>query len=172
MIVFGEGGVAVDVGAEAFAEDELGVGDVEVGVELGAGGALDAVVGPEVLGAVGGFDGVGEGLLAGVGAGEGDVVGGCQSWVRRTWVEAGGEGVDAGDDGVAAGDGEGSAGEEVELHVDDEEGVGGAGRWVITVIVRRGDGWGGSGPLGWAGESISADAVRGLGARSGRRWWR
>ena len=37
-VVFEEGGVAVDVPAEAFAEDEFGVGDVEGGVEVGAGG--------------------------------------------------------------------------------------------------------------------------------------
>ena len=40
-------------------------------------------------------------------------------------VEFFGEGVDEGDDGVAVGDGQGSAGHEVVLDVDDEEGVGG-----------------------------------------------
>ena len=107
-VVFGEGGVAVDVLAEAFAENELGVGDGEAGVEVGAGGALDAVVGPEVLRAVGGFDGgldtVWEWLLA-VGAGEGDVVARVPVLGEDDVVEAGGEGVDAGDEGVAAGDG-------------------------------------------------------------------
>ena len=49
-VVFGERGVAVDVLAEAFAEDELGMGDVEAGVKRGAGGALETVIGPEVLG--------------------------------------------------------------------------------------------------------------------------
>ena len=42
-----------------------------------------------------------------------------------TWSKRAGEGVDAWDDLVAAGDGEGAAGEEVVLHVDHEEGVGG-----------------------------------------------
>ncbi len=61
-----------------------------------------------------------------VGAGEGDVVAGMPVLGEDDVVEAGGEGVDAGDDGVAVGDGQGAAGEKVELHVDDEERVGGA----------------------------------------------
>jgi hypothetical protein len=77
-VVFGEGGIAVDVFAKAFAEDELGVGDGEIGVEFGTESALDAVVGPEVLGAVGGLDGVGKGVKA-VGAGEEMWPRGCQS---------------------------------------------------------------------------------------------
>jgi hypothetical protein len=95
-VVFGEGGVAVDVVAEALAEDELGVGDGKARVEFGAAGALDAVVGPEGLGAVGGVDGVGKGLLAGVGAGEGDVAAGVPVLGEDDVVEAGGERVDAG----------------------------------------------------------------------------
>ncbi len=62
VVVFEEGGVAVDVAAEAFAEDEFGVGDVQVGVKGGAVGVLEDVIGPEGLGAVVGFDGF-EGLL-------------------------------------------------------------------------------------------------------------
>ena len=89
------------------------MGDGEIGVEIGAVGALDAVVGPEGLGAVGGFDGVGKRVLAGVGAGEGDVVAGVPVLGEDDMVEAGGEGVDAGDDGVAVGYGQGTAGEEV-----------------------------------------------------------
>ena len=103
-IVFGEGGVAVYIALTAFSQNELGVGDGEVGVEFGAGGALDAVVGPEVLGAVGSLDGVGKRVKA-VGAGEGDVVGGVPVLGEDHMVEAGGEGVDAGEDEVTAGDG-------------------------------------------------------------------
>lgn len=106
VVVLEEGGVAVDVAPETFAEDELGVGDLEAGVELGAGSALDAVVGPEGLGAVGGFDGVGEGLLAGVGAGEGDVAEGVPILGEDDVLEFCGDGVDSGNDGIAAGDGE------------------------------------------------------------------
>ena len=105
VVIFEKGRVAVDVGAEAFAEDELGLGDLEAGVDLGAGGVLDAVVGPEVLGAVGGFDGV-ERALAGVGAGEGDVAEGVPVLGEDDVREAGGDGVDSGDDGVAVRDGE------------------------------------------------------------------
>ena len=75
VVVFEEGGVGVDVGAETLAEDQLGLGDVEGGVELGAGGLLKAVLGPEGLGAVGGLDRF-VGLLVGVCAGKGDVSGG------------------------------------------------------------------------------------------------
>ena len=76
VVVFEEGGVAVDVAAESFAEDEFGVGDVEGGVEGCAFGVLEDVFGPEGLGAVVDFDGF-EGLL---------VLGG---WWRRRCVGGG-----------------------------------------------------------------------------------
>jgi len=119
LIVFGEGGIAVDVLAEAFAEDEFSVGEREIGMEVSAAGALNAVVGPEHLRTVGGFDSVGKGMKA-VGAGEGDVVERVPVLGEDDVVEAGGEGVDAGEDGVAVGDGQGAAGEKVQLHVDDK----------------------------------------------------
>lgn len=75
--------------------------NVEVGVEFGTARALNAMVGPEYLRAVGGFDGVGEWLLAGVRGGEGDVAAGMPVLGENDVVEAGGEGGDAGDDGVA-----------------------------------------------------------------------
>ena len=122
VIVFEEGGVAIDLFAEAFAEDEFGVRDLEGGVEVCAGGVLEAVIGPEGLGAVGSLDLL-IGLGAGVGGGEGDVLGGVPVLREDGVGEAGGEGVDEGDDGVAFLDGQGSAGAEVVLEVDDEEGV-------------------------------------------------
>ncbi len=127
VVVLEEGGVAVDVGAEAFAEDELGVGDVEGWVEGCAGGVLEAVIGPEGLGSVRGLDGV-VGLLL-VRGGEGDVVGGVPVLGENDVVESLGEGVDGGHDVVGAGDGERSADAvegraEVVLEIDDEEGVG------------------------------------------------
>ena len=61
VVVFEEGGVAVDVAAEAFAEDEFGVGDVKGWVEGCAFGVLEDVFGPEGLGAVVDLDGF-EGL--------------------------------------------------------------------------------------------------------------
>ena len=83
VVVFEEGGVAVDVAAEAFAEDEFGVGDMERRVEGCAFGVLDDVIGPEGLGAVVDLDGF-EGLFAWVEAKE-MCWWGCQSWVRMTW---------------------------------------------------------------------------------------
>jgi len=103
VVVFEEGGVAVDVPAEAFAEDEFGVGDREAGMEGCAVGVLEGVIGPKGLRAVGGFDGfVG---LFGMGAGEGDVGGGVPVLGEDDVVEFLGEGVDDGDDGVPVGDG-------------------------------------------------------------------
>jgi hypothetical protein len=122
VVVFEEGGVAVDVAAEAFAEDEFGVGDFQGGVEGGAGSVLEAVIGPEGLGAVRGFD-----LLVGifgVGAGEGDMLRGVPVLGEEDVIEAAGEGVDGGEDLVAAGYGEGAAGHEIGLEVDEEECVG------------------------------------------------
>ncbi len=53
MVVFEKGGVAVDLASEALAQDQFGMGNVQVGVEVGSRGALDTVIGPEGLGAVG-----------------------------------------------------------------------------------------------------------------------
>ena len=123
VVVFEEGGVAVDVAAEAFAEDEFGVGDVQGWVERCAYGVLEDVFGPKGLGAVRGIDGF-VGLFR-VGCREGDVLGGMPVLGEDDVVEFLGKGVDDGDDGVAVGYGQGAAGHEVVLDVDDEECVGG-----------------------------------------------
>ena len=123
VVVFEKGGVAVDVAAEAFSQNELGVGDVESGVEVGSRGVLKAVLGPEGLGAVvdlGDF----EGLLV-VGGGEGDVAVGMPVLGEDDVIELLGDGVDEGDDLVALSDGERASGHEIVLDVDDEEGVAG-----------------------------------------------
>ena len=128
MVVFEEGGVAVDVAAEAFAKDEFGVGDVERGVEGCAFGVLEAVLGPEGLLAVGSLDGaVGLPVVRG---GEGDVLGGVPVLGEDDVVELFREGVDDGNYFVAFGNGERASdsvdgGAEVILDVDDQEGVGG-----------------------------------------------
>ena len=57
VVVFEEGGVAVDVAAESFSQDEFGVGDVQGWVEGCALRVLEDVIGPEGLGAVGDLDG-------------------------------------------------------------------------------------------------------------------
>ncbi len=124
-VIFKEGGVGVDLRAEAFAEDELGVGDVEAGVEFRTGGALDAVGRPQGLGAVGHLDGL-IGGCSGVAGGKGEMVGGMPVLGEDDVGEVGGEAVDGGEDLVAEGDGECAAGAEVALDVDDEEEVGGS----------------------------------------------
>ena len=103
VVVFEEGGVAVDVATESFAEDEFGMGDVEGGVEGCAFGVLDDVFGPEGLGAVVDLDGFEVFFV--VCGGEGDVLPGVPVLGEDDVFEFSGEGVDDGDDGVALGDG-------------------------------------------------------------------
>jgi hypothetical protein len=122
-IVFGERGVTVDGAPKAFAQDQLGVGNVEIGMKLRAGRALNTVVRPERLLVVRRVDCVGKGFEV-VGAGEGDVARGVPVLGEDDVVEAGSERVDTGNDLVAVGNGQRAAGHEVNLHVDDQEGVG------------------------------------------------
>ena len=63
VVVLEEGRVGIDVAAETFADNELGVWQLEPGVKIGSGSCLDAVIRPERLGSVHGFDGF-EGLAA------------------------------------------------------------------------------------------------------------
>lgn len=63
-------------------------------------GVLEGVIGPEGLGAVGGFDRL-VGALAGVGGGEGDVLWRVPVLGEDDVGEFLSEGVDKGDDGVA-----------------------------------------------------------------------
>ncbi len=90
--------------AEALAEDEFGVGDREVGVEGCAGGVLEAVIGPEGLGAVGGLDTL-ERFFVRVCCSKGDVMWGMPVLGEDDVVELLREGVDGGDYGVAVWDG-------------------------------------------------------------------
>jgi hypothetical protein len=123
VVVFKEGGVAVDVTTEAFAEDQFGVGDVQRWVEGCAYSVLEDVFGPKGLGAVRGIDYF-VGLFR-VGCREGDVLGGVPVLGEDDVVKFLGEGVDEGDDGVAVGYGQGAARHEIVLDVDDQESVGG-----------------------------------------------
>jgi hypothetical protein len=123
VVVLEEGGVGVDVAAKAFAEDQLGVGNVEGRMKGSAGGVLHAVFRPERLRAMRGLDGL-EGLLM-VRGGEGDVLGGMPVLGEDYVVELLCEGVDERNDLIAVGYGEVAAGAEVVLDVDDYEGVGG-----------------------------------------------
>ena len=103
------------------------MGDIEIGMQLSTRRALETVVGPESLFAVRRVDRVRKGIEV-VGAGEGDVA----FWVpvlrKDDVVEPGGKRVDAGDNLVAAVNSQRSTRQEVELHVDDEERVGGSER--------------------------------------------
>src|ERR1700733_1315599 len=123
VVVFEEGGVAVDVAAEAFAKDEFGVGDVQVWVEGCAFGVLDGVLGPEGLRAVRGLEEFV--VLLVVGGGEGDVLGGVPVLRKDDMGEFFGESVDDGNDLVAVRYGQVAPGHEVVLNVNDEEGVAG-----------------------------------------------
>lgn len=116
--------------AEAFAEDELGLREIEGGVEVGAGGVLDGVLGPEGLDGAGRAVGSGDGLerfFVGVGGGEGDVTDGMPVLGEDDVLELFADGVDDGDDSVAVLYRQGSARGEVVLNVDDEEGIVGLG---------------------------------------------
>ena len=122
LVVFEEGGVGVDSGTEAFAEDEFGGCDVEAGMELCAGSALNTVVGPESLRPVLHICLL-ERLLAGMAGGKGCVV--CRMPVlgEDNVVEVWDEAVDGRHDSVSARYGETAAGAEVALDIDDEEQV-------------------------------------------------
>ena len=111
--------------AEAFAQDEFGVRDIEAGMEGCAGGVLQAVFGPQGLRAIGGLNRL-EGLLV-MRGGEGDVLGRMPVLGENDVVELLRESVDDGNNLIAFGDSECSTRHEVVLDVDDEESV--VGLW-------------------------------------------
>ena len=76
-----------------------------------------------MLRSVGELDGIGEGVSAGMRAGERDVAAGVPVLGKQDVVEARSDGVNGRDDVGGAGHGESSTGHEVDLHVDDEQGV-------------------------------------------------
>lgn len=119
-IVLEECRVGVDLRAKAFAQDEFGAGQLQGGVELRSCASLNAVVWPEGLRAVGHFDGL-VGLLAGLGAGEGSVVGRMPVLGEDDVLKARRDLQDGRDDGIAIMHSESPTGAEVVLHVDDEE---------------------------------------------------
>ena len=122
VIVFEEGRVGVDIGAEAFADDEFGVWQLEPGVKIGSRSCLDTVIGPERLGPVRRLDGF-VGLSARVSGGEGDVASRVPVLGEDDVLESLAEAVDEGDDLIAAIDGERATGAEVVLHIHDQQGV-------------------------------------------------
>ncbi len=121
-VVFEKGGVGVDLAAEPFAQDQLGSAELKGGVEFRASTPLNAMVRPKGLRAIGKFDLL-EGLFAGVGRGEGVVVGGVPVLREDDVLETRRDGMDDRNDGVAVGNGKRTAGAEIILHVDDDENV-------------------------------------------------
>jgi len=122
VIVFEEGGIAVDVAAKSFAEDEFGVGDVEGGVEGRAFGVLEVVLGPKGLGAIGNLNEfVGTFLVR---CGEGDMLRGMPVLRQYDVFEFDSDGVNKGNDGVAVRDCQWPSRHEVVLDVNDEKGIG------------------------------------------------
>lgn len=117
-VVLEECGVGVDGTAEAFAENQLSAGDLQCGVEVGSSGALDTVIGPQSLRAVGEFDLL-EGPFAGMRGGKGVVVGGVPVLGEDDVLEILRGAVDGFDDGIAVDDSECAAGAEIILHVGD-----------------------------------------------------
>ena len=90
--------------------------------DLGAVGALDAMVGPEDLRTVMQFDRL-EGLLAGMARGEGGMALRMPVLRQNDMAEGLGEPVDRRDHRIAVGHGERAAGQEIVLNVDDDEDV-------------------------------------------------
>ncbi len=123
VVVFEEGGIGIDMQSVAFAYDQIRAVGGQVGMERGAVGADDAMVGPQDLGAVGGFCHA-ERFAA--------FVAGCKGKVARRMPvlgqdpnrKIGHQPVDKRHDPVAFGYGKGAAGAEIVLDVDGDEGRG------------------------------------------------
>lgn len=126
-----EGGVAVHVPVVALAHDQRGVGNRQPGGEVGAFGALHAVVRPQHLGAVAHLDGL-EGLLALVLGRERHVIGRVPVLREHHVLELAGQVVDEGDDLVALVHGQGAAGDEALLDVHDDQHVPCGGRDLLV----------------------------------------
>ena len=121
-VVLKESGVGIDLRVEALAQDQLGLRQVKRGVELGAEGALNTVIGPERLGAVAQFDFV-EGVFAGVSGGEGGMRGRVPVLREDDVLELWRNPVNHGNDRIAVCNGQCPSGAEVVLYVDHDENV-------------------------------------------------
>lgn len=141
VIVLQKGRVGVDMAAEALAEDEFCLGNVERGMEGSAGRALDAMLGPERLRPVRSLDHL-KGLLARMSGGKGDMTGGMPVLGEDDVVEFFAESIDQRDDLIAISYRKRSAGAEVVLDVDDQKRI--AGLWrnrhLLMVLLSAGRG--------------------------------
>ncbi|MNZ97178.1 hypothetical protein D3C78_1164030 [compost metagenome] len=115
-VVLAEGGVGVDFGAVALADDEFRAVETQVRVEGGAVAALHAVVGPEGLFAVAHLDGL-ERRAALVAAGEAEVSGRVPVLGQDDMGEGIGQPVDRRDDILATRYRQRATAAEVVLHV-------------------------------------------------------
>src|SRR5205823_7872088 len=120
--------IAVDLAPKPFANDQLRVRNVERGREIGAGGALHAMLGPQHLLAVVQFDfrEVRAAMRRRKGMMRGRVPILRQDDVRKAPREI----VDDGNDRVAIGHGERAARQEIILHIDDQKNIA-VGEWMV-----------------------------------------
>ncbi len=126
-IGFLEAGIGIDHLMVAFADHHLGVGQFDIGGELGAVRVPDAVVRPQHLRAIGQLHHL-EGRGARMSRGERDMARRMPVLGHRDVLESPAEPVDRDDDLIAAGHGKLAAGEKIILQVDHEEEVVGTGR--------------------------------------------
>src|SRR5438045_3232690 len=96
----------------ALADDQLAVIQLQVRMELGAGGALHAVIGPQNLGAIRKIDSL-ERLFAGVGGSEREVIFTVPVLCKNDMVEFSGQLVDDRNDLIPFGHGERAVGAEI-----------------------------------------------------------
>ena len=121
-VIFEEGGVGIDFGTETFTQNQLGLRKMQGRMKLRAWSALNAMIGPQRLRAIGHFDLL-EGTLAGMRLGEGSMARAVPILGKDDVSEQGREGMNDGNNLVAAWDGERSAGAEVALDVEDQQDV-------------------------------------------------
>src|ERR1700733_12805005 len=117
---FQEGRIAVDRLVVAFAQDQPGMADIQIGVQRGAVAAHDAMIGPEDLRTVEGVDGLVD-LPPRMAGGEGGMAGAMPILRQHDIGEALGETIDRLDDLMPAWHSERAARHEVVLHIDDEQ---------------------------------------------------
>ncbi len=118
VVVLEKRGIAVDGRVMPFAEDQIGAIHGQIGVELRAERALDAVVGPEHLRAIGHVDHAH--LCRAMGGGEGGMPRRVPILRQDHHAEIIHHGIDPRHDLIAACHGQRAAGAEVFLHIDDD----------------------------------------------------
>jgi len=121
-IVLKESGVGIDLRAEAFAQNNLSLRQMERRVKLRALAALNTVVGPQRLHSVAQFDLL-EGPPARVSAGKGGVSHRVPILGKNNVVECRGNTMDDIDYRIAIGNGKRAAGAEVVLYVNDYQDI-------------------------------------------------